>query len=97
MAIIDALPSIDIIRGYKGVIDFYVHRGIICARKWPKTHWESYTPAAQATAATFGQTARAVTRAAPEVIQAARDMAGGTPQTWKDVYMSILLGGVWIE
>ncbi|MBA7532465.1 hypothetical protein ES705_24691 [subsurface metagenome] len=30
------LPHMDIIDGLKGSIDFYVHRGIPCARSWPK-------------------------------------------------------------
>ena len=32
-----SLPHEDIIDGFKGNIDYYVHRGIPCARAWPKS------------------------------------------------------------
>ena len=52
------LPHEDIIDGFKGAVDFYVHRGIPCARKWPKSpgrvrsqavmaQWPPFTIAAQ--------------------------------------------------
>ena len=31
------LPHQDIIDGLKGNIDYYVHRGIPCARSWPRS------------------------------------------------------------
>lgn len=37
MAKLTAIPHQDIIDGLKGSIDFYVHRGIPCARSWPKS------------------------------------------------------------
>ena len=37
MVRLTVLPHMDIIDGLKGNIDFYVHRGIPCARTWPKS------------------------------------------------------------
>ena len=37
MARLLVLPHQDIIDGLKGSIDYYVHRGIPCARSWPKS------------------------------------------------------------
>lgn len=37
MAKLAALPSTAIISGFKGVIDYYVHRGIPCVRRWPRS------------------------------------------------------------
>ncbi|GAH90840.1 unnamed protein product, partial [marine sediment metagenome] len=33
MAKLTALPSLDIIRGFKGTLDFYIRRGVPCVRK----------------------------------------------------------------
>jgi len=35
LAKLAALPNATIIAGFKGKIDFYVHKGIPCARRWP--------------------------------------------------------------
>lgn len=45
MARLTALPHQDIIDGLKGSIDFYVHRGIPCARSWPKSPGKLRSPA----------------------------------------------------
>ena len=58
MARLTKLPSMKIIDGLKGSIDYYVHRGIPCARSWPRSpgkhrsaaveaRWPSFTVAAQ--------------------------------------------------
>jgi len=54
MARIDVLPSIDIIRGFKGILDFYVHRGVPCVRAWPKYRPARQTAASLAAALVFG-------------------------------------------
>ncbi|GAI98357.1 unnamed protein product, partial [marine sediment metagenome] len=59
MAKLKVLPHQAIIDGLKGKVDFYLHRGIPCARKWPKSpghlrapavmaQWQTFTDAAQA-------------------------------------------------
>lgn len=35
MAVLKALPEQAIISSLKGKLDFYVHQGVPCARKWP--------------------------------------------------------------
>lgn len=97
MAKITALPSKDIISGYKGTLDFYVCRGIPCCRKWPVWTLRIRSPAVQAAAANFVAVAAALKLACPEVIAAAKWMAQDTDLTWKDVYTSILLGGTYVE
>lgn len=95
MVTLAALPEKSIVDGFKGIIDFYVYRGTPCARSWPRTHWESYTPAAQVTATIFGRLAHEIPTSAPEIRAAALAMAADSPQTWKDTYTSILLGGTY--
>ena len=97
MAKLDALPALAIINGFKGTIDFYIHRGIPCARSWPRPPSGPRSPAVQAAGANFAQIAKGMFLAAPEVISAAKTMAIDSPQTWKDVYTSILLGGTYGE
>ena len=48
MARLTVLPHQDIIDGLKGQIDFYVHRGIPCARSWPKSPGKLRSPAVMA-------------------------------------------------
>lgn len=37
MAKITQLPSLAIIAGFKGTLDYYVWKGIPCVRKWPRS------------------------------------------------------------
>jgi len=48
MAKLDAIPAEAIVSGFKGTIDFYVWRGIACARSWPRTPTMARSPAVQA-------------------------------------------------
>lgn len=36
VAVIEKMPTRETIRGYKGTLDFYVHKGQACVRKWPQ-------------------------------------------------------------
>jgi len=54
MPVIKALPSPEIIRGFRGVLDFYVWRGLNCVRKWPHIPPASRTAKSMASAALFG-------------------------------------------
>jgi len=48
MARLLVLPHEDIIDGLKGSIDFYVHRGIPCARSWPRSPGKRRAPSVMA-------------------------------------------------
>jgi len=48
MAKLLVMPHMDIIDGLKGSIDFYVHRGIPCARAWPKSPGKARSPGVRA-------------------------------------------------
>ncbi len=48
MAKLTALPEQAIISGFKGTIDFYLWRGIPCARKWPRSPGHRRAPAVEA-------------------------------------------------
>ena len=44
MAVIARMPSVAIVNGFKGVLDYYVYRGIPCVRKWPRYKPRTPTP-----------------------------------------------------
>ncbi len=57
MAKVTEMPSMAIIRGFKGKLDFYYWKGIACCRSWPKSpgqirsvpvtqQWPAFTTAA---------------------------------------------------
>lgn len=47
MAKILGLPHQDMIDAFKGTLDFYVHRGILCVRSWPRPPTGPRSPAVQ--------------------------------------------------
>lgn len=88
MARLTELPSIDIIRGFKGVLDFYLWRGLPCVRSWPRTPKSRQTEATKAAALLFGQVLKNYRLLADMVLVAYQDIATGTPRTARDVYVS---------
>ena len=49
MAVIDGMPAISVVRGFRGVLDYYVSRGRICVRKWPTSKLPGYSRARAST------------------------------------------------
>lgn len=94
MAVLDALPAIEVIRGFKGTIDFYIRRGTPCARAWPRYRPARQTAPSKASAALFGQIIKgwALLGAYPKALfaQAARHQ----PRTARDLYVSAVLGNL---
>ncbi len=92
MAKLTALPSLDIIRGFKGTLDFYIRRGVPCVRKWPHTPRSRRTPATIAAASLFGGILKSYRLVADTVLEAYQQNAKGIPRTPRDVYVSGVLG-----
>jgi len=92
MARLKALPAIDIIRGFKGTIDFYLWRGLPCARKWPRRAPGRRTEAEIASAALFGQVSTNYRLLAPMALAAFQDAAKDQPRTARDLYISAVYG-----
>lgn len=92
MARIKALPGLEVIRGFKGVIDFYLWKGLPCARKWPHTPRSHLTAATLASAQLFGEIALAYNQLANEVLAAFQEDAADQPRTARDIFMSATLG-----
>ena len=92
MAKLTKLPSLDIIRGFKGVIDFYQWKGIPCARAWPRFRPQNWTAPSRASAALFGL----IIKAWALTGAAAKDLytqdAADQPRHARDIYVSAVLG-----
>ena len=92
MAKITSLPSPEIIRGFKGLIDFVEWRGIFYVRKWPITPRSSLSAAHFERAALFGEIVKAYSLLAGNVIAYYQNMAQGIPRTARDLHVSAVLG-----
>lgn len=48
MARLKVLPHMAIINGFKGKLDFYVHNGTPCVRRWPRSPGHRRAPSVEA-------------------------------------------------
>lgn len=92
MARLTALPSLEIIRGFKGKIDFYLWKGLPCARAWPRYRQERTTPGSKAAAALFGQILKGYGLLCAEAKAWFAEDAKDQPRTPRDLYVSAVLG-----
>ena len=93
MAIIKEMVSRKIIDGFKGTVDFYVYKGVPCARRWPRSQGKSQTPASVAQWPVFRRAAELWSQVSPEVRQAYEDMTAGTNLTAKDMFFRGYISG----
>jgi len=95
MAVLKVLPHQAIIDGFKGVIDFYVHRGTPCARRWPRSPGHERSPAVEAQWAAFIEAARLWKQTSPAVQQAYIKMASDTGLTGRDLFTRSYIKGLY--
>ncbi len=95
MAIVDKLPELQVIDGFKGTLDFYLWKGLPCVRKWPVWHRRTPTAAEFANQELF----KAVVQAWPLLDTASRqsvfDLARGTGLTARDMYVRAAMKGLY--
>jgi len=94
MARIDALPSIEIIRGLKGILDFYVWKGLPCVRAWPRWRPTRQSDASKAAALTFGAIVKAYALLANLALLAYREDALDQPRTARDITVTGVYGNL---
>lgn len=85
MAIMERMPSQAIISAYKGVLDFYEYMGIPVCRKWPNFSHVKWSDAVKQSQADFGYASSMASQVSASVASAYRDMAKGSPFSWKDL------------
>lgn len=93
MAKITKMPSLKIIRGFKGTLDFYYHRGILCVRKWPDSPGKNRSPNVQAQWPVWTQAAKLWPQLSLAVRQAYTEMAVSTNLTDRDMFFRGYISG----
>lgn len=93
MAKLARLPSLAVINGFKGLIDFYVNMGIPCARSWPKSPGHDRAPAVQEQWPAFTWAASNWNSLSPEVQDAYKQLASGTNMTPRDIFTKSFING----
>jgi len=95
MAVLDALPERQVIDGFKGIIDFYLWKGLPCARKWPVWHKRKPSAAELANQTLFAAIVLSWNDLDQVTRQTYRDLAQGTGLTGRDVYVRGCMKGLY--
>jgi len=95
MAKIKALPAEHIIAGFKGKLDYYLHDGLACVRKWPRSPGHRRAPAVEAGWSAFAYAAAEWKNLSPEVQDSYNRMAEGTGLSGRDMFERAYLKGVY--
>lgn len=94
MAILKVMPHQDIISGFKGTIDFYLHCGVPCARRWPRSPGHRRAPAVEAQWDKFAYASKMWSALPPELQYWYNEMASGTGLNGRDMFMRSYLTGL---
>lgn len=97
MAKITKMPSLAIIKGFKGKVDFYVYCGQPCARSWPRSPGHDRAPGVEAQWPAFAWAASNWNSLSPEVQEAYRSMASGTNMTGRDLFIKGFITPTFLE
>lgn len=92
MAKVGALPSQNIIKGYKGKLDYFVQHGQVYVRSWPRKPRQPRSAPVQAQWAAWTYASRLFHIIDGTVYPAYQAMADGSPRTARDVATSLYYG-----
>lgn len=93
MATLTRMPQQAIIDGFKGVLDFYLWKGIPCVRKWPVYRPRPPSPAELTNQQAFAYVNKAWSDLPANIKLQWNAMAGGTALTGKDHYVRAYMKG----
>ena len=91
MAVLAALPTLEIISGFKGTLDYYVYMGLAVCRKWPRSPGHARAPAVQAQWQPFATAARLWGTLPAHVQDAYSKMASGSSMNGRDLSVKLYL------
>ena len=94
MAIITTFPAEDIISGFKGSIDYYIHAGLRCVRSWPRSPGHKRTPAVEAQWPAFKIASQLWNQLSPEIRTAFNTMAQASGLNGRDLSARAYLSGL---
>ena len=93
MAVINSCINRDMVRTLSGIIDFYMVKGQVRARAWPKRLDRQQTPQEIAAARAFGIASTASTQLQQSEIDAWKLMTSGTDYAWRDLFLRHYIRG----
>lgn len=93
MAKIKELPAEAIIGGFKGTIDYYLHDGIPCVRRWPQSPGKIRSPAVMEQWAAWSYVASAWRDLDPRLRSLYERMSKGSSLTGRDLFTRSYLSG----
>lgn len=91
MAKISALPSLAIIGGFRGVLDFYVRDGVAICRQWPHPHTKVRAASVTAQWPVFADAVALWNTLSPEIRAAYNTMASGATLTGRDMMIKMYI------
>ena len=97
MAVITKMPSAAIVNGFKGTLDFYVHQGTLCVRKWPSSPGHNRAPAVEAQWSIFTTATRLWNELSQDIREAYNQMAAGLHLTGRDIFVKGYIKTLWLE
>lgn len=97
MAKLKALPGKDVIGGFRGTIDFYVHCGVPCARSWPRSPGRKRAPLVEEQWPAFAFAGNYWAKLPTEVIEAYNENASGFPVSGRDIFTKSYINGTTIK
>lgn len=91
------LPGQEVIDGFKGKVDYYIHDGVACARSWPRSPGHNRAPAVQDGWTSFAWAASNWNSLSPAVQEAYNRTAKGTHLTGRDLFTKNLITNAYLE
>jgi hypothetical protein len=91
------LPAKAIIDGFKKTIDYYICRGVPCARKWPRSPGHKRAPGVENGWAGFTEANKLWSSLPLNIKEAFTNMSKGVPLTGKDMFVKSYLSNAHIE
>lgn len=95
MARLAVMPELAIISGFKGKIDYYLWKGIPCARKWPRPPRGLRAPAVQSQWPSFIIAAREWSELSAVVQAAYTSLSVGSGLSGRDLQIRAYLIGLY--
>jgi len=87
------MPSLAIISGFRKTLDYYIHDGQPCVRRWPRSPGHRRTPAVERGWLAFSEAARLWNTLSPEIRQAYEAMASDTGLSGRDMFQRSYMSG----
>lgn len=91
MTVLKNLPELAVIRGFKGILDFYVWMGLPVVRRWPRSPGTRRTPEVEAQWSAWRYASQNWQSLSPRVQEAYRLTASGLDWSGRDLFMKSYL------